>query len=132
MAEPVSQLVTISVVNGRVVVIPPVRDLYLGEEVEWLCTEPDWEVTFQDQRPNTEVSPFVSDTFGPGIVNQVDSSARQKLTTASFEEFPKYLTGETLATARDGQDFNYQARIGSFSPRTARVKFFRRVRPNPR
>ncbi len=132
MAEPLSQLVTISVVNGRVVVTPLIRDIYLGEEVEWVCTEPDWEVTFQDQRPGTEVSPFVSDTFGPGLVDQVDRAARQSLATASFEEFPKYLTGETRATARDGQDFSYQARIGSFSPRTARVKFFRRVRPNPR
>ncbi|HYE74731.1 MAG TPA: hypothetical protein VEF04_15435 [Blastocatellia bacterium] len=132
MADPVSQLVTIKVVDGRVEVTPPVRDLYLGEEVEWFCTEPDWEVNFQDQRPGTEVTPFVSETFGPGIVDPIDRATRQQLASESLDEFPKYLTGETRATARDGQVYPYQARVGSFSPRTARVRFFRRVRPNPR
>ncbi len=122
MAEPVRQRVTIKVEDGRVSIVPRIRDLYPGEEVEWICGEEEWEVLFDE---NQEPSPFVSDSFGPG---QQSSMARAE-TSLRDEELPKYLTGKAAIEAEDGgTDFRYTARVRGFSPRSARVRIFRGIR----
>lgn len=101
-----------------------------GDEVEWVCTEDDWEVAFVEDRTAGAASPFISDTFGPGLTEATGKTPRQSQTRLRTDELPKYLTGVTTEDAEDGRDFKYEARVRSFSPRTARVRIFRRVRPH--
>ncbi|MFN7944352.1 MAG: hypothetical protein U0Z53_03295 [Blastocatellia bacterium] len=122
MAEPVRQRVTIKVEDGRISVVPRIRDLYLGEEVEWVCEEEGWEVIFDE---NQDQTPFVSDAFGPGM----ESSMARTETGLPADELPKYLTGKAAIEAEDGgTDFRYTARVRGFSPRSARVRIFRGIR----
>jgi hypothetical protein len=145
MPEPVPQVVTITVADGRVIVTPPIVNVFLGEEVEWVSPEENWEVAFQGDDAGTAVSPFVSETFGPGLQGAQPEEPGRLRAEVATDELPKYLSGlpqeptgeptaESGAATRgaqaeaDVQNFRYEARVGGLAPRTARVRIFRRVR----
>lgn len=123
MAEPVRQRVTISVDNNRVVISPRIRDLFDGEEVEWVCDEEEWEVIFDENQDPGQL-PFGSDVFGPGM----NSSLAQAEPVSADEELPRYLTGKAIEGSDDGLDFRYTARVRGFTPRSGRVRIFRGIR----
>jgi hypothetical protein len=138
MPEPIPQIVNIRVEDGEVIITPRVRDIYLGEEVEWVCAEEDWEVVFNDGGDDSDTpTPFVSRTFGPGLALPNRASApgaqprtAQTRTRLSPDELPGYLTGTMRRGAGDGRDFSYEARVRGLNSRTASVRIFRRVRPS--
>jgi hypothetical protein len=147
MPEPVQQVVTITVENGRVIITPPVINVFLGEEVEWVSPEENWEVAFQGDDAGTAVSPFVSETFGPGLQGTPLEEPGLLRAEVATDELPKYLSGlpqeppggPTAAPELSGEvrgveaesdvrNFRYEARVSGLAPRTARVRVFRRVR----
>jgi hypothetical protein len=145
MPEPTAQVVTITVTGGRVIVTPPVINVFSDEEVEWVSPEENWEVAFQGDDTGTVVSPFVSETFGPGLQGDPSDAPGLLRAEVATDELPKYLSGppqelsdaptaeptdETrgLEAEADVRNFRYEARVGGLAPRTARVRIFRRVR----
>ncbi len=127
MTEIVPQPVTIRVENDRIILDPPVRDLFRNEEVEWVCQENNWEIIFEesDSPGDQQNSPFISNSFGPGM----DGSFLQPEAPVDNEEFPRYLTGRSDRTNGNPLDFRYTAQLGNGRTRSGLVRVFRGIRP---
>jgi len=124
MSEPIRQPVTIHIDdNGRLVITPRIRDLYRGEEIEWICSEEGWEVTFEEDRTETR-APFISDTFGPGR----HSAAELFREEFRIEEMPRYLTGRYKSDLEDGLEYSYRASVSGHGSRSGSVRIFRGIR----
>ena len=117
-----NQPVRITVSEGTVTVDPLERDLFDGEQVVWICSEPAWETRF-DQTENG--TPFVEDVFGPGLIPALAGDAL-------VEDLPQVELTEPSGSVRedvlDG-DFSYSVEVGGFGPLNARVKIRRGPRP---
>ena len=101
---------------------PLERDLFDGEQVLWICSEPAWETRFDQAGSAT---PFEEDVFGPGLI--------PALTDASLvDDLPQVELTEPSGSVRedvlDG-DYSYSVQVGGFGPLNARVKIIRGGRP---
>jgi hypothetical protein len=122
MPEIIKQPITITLSNGEITVEPLERDLFNGEQVEWICQQLAWEVRF-DQAGST--TPFAVDIFGPGLIPPpVDPDTNPDLPP---DEIPTELSGPIREDAEEGNYF-YSAQVGGFGPLLARVKIIRRQR----
>lgn len=119
----VKQPVRITVTNGNVVVDPVERDLYDGEQVEWICTESAWETRFDVADSNT---PFDSDVFGPGLLSAValPESASDLPQIDEVSDLSGSIRDEVLTG-----DYSYSVQVDGFGPLQARVKVIRGNRP---
>ena len=123
MPELVNQPITITNDNGDITIKPLERDLFEGEQVQWICRELAWEVRFDQAGSNT---PFNVDVFGPGLIPPpVDPDENPDLPP---EEIPGELSGPARDDAVEGF-YYYAAQVGGFGPLMARVKIIRGGRP---
>ena len=122
MPEITKQPIRISLSNGEITVDPIERDLFDGEQIEWICRELAWETRFDQAGSNT---PFDVDIFGPGLIPPpVDPDTDPDLPPV---EFPTELSGPIRDDAIEG-NYYYSTQVGGFGPFLARVKIFRRPR----
>lgn len=123
MPEIVKQPIQITLSNGEITVDPVDRDLYDGEQIEWICRELAWEARFDQAGSKT---PFEVDIFGPGLVGppvipDIDPDL-------PVEEIPGELSGPIRDEAPEG-NYYYSVQAGGFGPLLARVKIIRGPRP---
>ena len=117
-----NQPVRIIVSEGNVTVDPLERDLFDGEQVLWICSEPAWETRFDQAGSGT---PFVEDAFGPGLIPALtDDSLVDDLPQVELTE----PSGSVREDVLDG-DYSYSVQVGGFGPLNARVKIRRGPRP---
>lgn len=123
MPELVNQPITITNHNGDITIEPIERDLYNGEQINWICRELAWEVRFDQAGSNT---PFNVDIFGPGLIPPpVEPDTNPDLPS---DEIPGEVSGAIREDALEG-NYYYSAQVGGFGPLMARVKIIRGGRP---
>lgn len=114
-----NQPVHITKSEGAVLVDPLDRDLFDGEQIVWICSEPAWETRF-DQAENG--TPFEADVFGPGLTSALagdDLPQIEEITEPSGSVREDVLEG----------DYSYSVQVAGFGPLMARVKIIRGGRP---
>ncbi len=117
-----NQPVHIIVNEGNVTVDPLERDLFDGEQIVWICSEPAWETRFDQAEAGT---PFEEDVFGPGLIPVLDGANL-------IEDLPQIEITENSGSVREDVlegDYSYAVEVGGFGPLMARVKIRRGPRP---
>lgn len=123
MPEIVKQPVTITLSNGELTIEPVERDLFNGEQVEWICRQLTWEVRFDQAGSAT---PFTVDIFGPGLIpppGQPDINP-----DLPPDEIPTEVSGLVREDALEGF-YYYSAQVGGIGPLLGRIKIIRGGRP---
>lgn len=117
-----NQPVHITVNSDSVTVDPLERDLFDGEQVVWICSEPAWETRFDQAASGT---PFEEEVFGPGLTPVLDGAAL-------IDDLPQVELTEISGSVREDVlegDYSYAVQVSGFSPLMARVKIIRGGRP---